>query len=115
MLSLSILSAMFIFITGLIVFLGIHSVSIVAPRWRDAQVVRLGEGPWKGLYSVVSLLSLIAMIHGYGIARQTPVMVYASPVALKHVAFLLMLPVFPLLIRILSVMIFLIKKLLLLK
>ena len=89
---------MTIFVAGLLVFLAIHSVSIVAPRWRDAQAGRMGENAWKGLYALVSIASLVAMIYGYGIARQTPVVVYVPPVALRHLTFLLMLPVFPLLI-----------------
>ena len=89
---------MTLFVAGLLVFLGIHSISIVAPRWRDAQAARMGENAWKGLYAVASIVSLVAMIHGYGIARQLPVMVYAPSIALHHLAFLLMLPVFPLLI-----------------
>jgi uncharacterized membrane protein len=89
---------MTIFVAGLLVFLGIHSISIVAPRWRDAQATRMGEYGWKGLYALVSIASLVTMIYGYGIARQTPVVVYAPPLPLRHLAFLLMLPVFPLLI-----------------
>ena len=89
---------MTIFVAGLLIFLGVHSVSIVAPRWRDAQAARMGENGWKGLYALVSIVSFVAMIYGYGIARQAPVMVYAPPIALRHLAFLLMLPVFPLLI-----------------
>ncbi|QIE26527.1 NnrU protein (plasmid) [Caballeronia sp. SBC1] len=89
---------MTIFVAGLLIFLGIHSVSIVAPRWRDAQAARMGEKGWKGLYALVSIASFVAMIYGYGIARQAPVMVYAPPMALRHLALLLMLPVFPLLI-----------------
>ena len=89
---------MTLFVAGLLVFLGIHSLSIVAPRWRDAQAARMGENAWKGLYAVASIVSLVAMIYGYGIARQLPVMVYAPSMALRHLAFLLMLPVFPLLV-----------------
>jgi uncharacterized membrane protein len=89
---------MFIFVAGLVVFLAMHSISIVAAGWRDAQVNRLGEGPWKGIYSVISIGSFVAMIYGYGHARQFPVMLYVPPASLKHVTFLLMLPVFPLLI-----------------
>ncbi|SAL52702.1 NnrU protein [Caballeronia cordobensis] len=89
---------MVIFIAGLVVFLVIHSVSIVAPRWRDTQAARLGERPWKGLYSLASIVSFVALIYGYGIARHAPVVVYLPPVALRHLALLLMLPVFPLLI-----------------
>jgi uncharacterized membrane protein len=89
---------MTIFVAGLLVFLGIHSVSIVAPRWRDAQAARMGKNGWRGLYSLVSIVTLVAMIYGYGIARQTPVVVYASPLPLRHLTLLLMLPVFPLLV-----------------
>ncbi|WP_277185343.1 NnrU family protein [Caballeronia sp. BR00000012568055] len=89
---------MLLLVIGLLVFLGIHSVSIVAPGWRAAQIARLGEGPWKGLYSLVSIASFVAMLYGYGMARHAPVMLYAPPVALRHLALLLMLPVFPLLI-----------------
>ena len=89
---------MTIFVAGLVIFLGIHSVSIVAPRWRDAQARRLSENGWKGLYTVVSIASFVALIYGYGTARQIPVTVYVPPMSLRHLALLLMLPVFPLLI-----------------
>jgi uncharacterized membrane protein len=88
---------MALFVVGLILFFGIHSVSIVAPAWRNAQVERHGERVWKGIYALVSLAGLILLIHGFGVARQTPVVLYAPPPALRHVALLLMLPVFPLL------------------
>jgi uncharacterized membrane protein len=87
-----------IFVVGLILFLGIHSLSIVAPGWRAAQVVRLGEGPWKGLYAGLAAFGLGLLIYGYGVARQTPVVLYTPPAALRHLALLLMLPVFPLFI-----------------
>jgi uncharacterized membrane protein len=89
---------MALFLVGLVIFLGLHSVSIVAPAWRDAQVARLGERPWKGLYAVVSIISFVLMLYGYGLARQSPVVLYSPPVALRHFTLLLMLPVFPLFI-----------------
>ena len=85
-------------IIGLVLFLGIHTVSIVAPQWREGQIARLGEGPWKGMYSVVSAIGFGLLIYGYGAARQNPVVLYTPPTALRHVALLLMLPVFPLLV-----------------
>jgi uncharacterized membrane protein len=33
---------------GLLVFLGVHSLRIVAPAWREAQIARRGEGPGRG-------------------------------------------------------------------
>ena len=89
---------MSLLILGLILFLGVHSVSIVAPRWRDAMHARLGEGPWKGLYSLVSIAGFALLVVGYGVAREHPVVLYAPPTWLRHVAMLLLLPVFPLLL-----------------
>ena len=89
---------MTLLILGLIVFLGVHSVSIVAPGWRDAMHARLGEGPWKGLYSLLSIAGFALVIIGYGAARQSPVLLYAPPTWLRHLSLLLLVPVFPLLL-----------------
>ena len=87
-------------IIGLVLFLGIHSVSIVAPAWRDQQLAQRGEGTWKGIYAVVSLIGFALLVYGYGLARQSPVVLYAPPTALRHLTLLLMLPVFPLLLAV---------------
>jgi uncharacterized membrane protein len=89
---------MSLLVLGLILFLGVHSVSIAARPWRDGMVARLGEGPWKGLYSLVSLVGFVLIIYGYGLARQSPVVLYTPPTALRHAAMLLMLSVFVLLL-----------------
>jgi uncharacterized membrane protein len=84
-------------ILGLVVFLGVHSVSIVAPTWRDATAARMGERAWRGVYSLISIASFVLLIWGYGVARLSPVTLYAPPAALRWATALLMLPVFPLL------------------
>lgn len=89
---------MTLLILGLLIFLGAHSVSIVAPGWRDAQAARLGQNTWKGVYTVVSLIGFALLVYGYGQARQSPVVLYSPPTGLRHAALLLMLPVFPLLL-----------------
>jgi uncharacterized membrane protein len=88
--------AMLVFVVGLFLFLAIHSVSIVAPRWRAATVARLGEQPWKAIYSAAAAVGLALLIVGYGMARRDPIVLYAPPPALRHLALVLMLPVFPL-------------------
>ena len=45
-------------VLGLVVFLGVHSVRMLADGWRTRTLARLGEGPYKGLYSVISLAGL---------------------------------------------------------
>lgn len=85
-------------ILGLVLFLGIHSVAIFADSWRNRMAEKLGEWPWKGLYSVVAIIGLVLIIWGYGLARQDPVWLYMPPHWLRHVSMLLLLPVFPLLL-----------------
>lgn len=89
---------MTLLILGLLIFLGLHSVSIVAPAWRDAQVAQRGENAWKGAYSLLSIVGFALIVYGYGQARQAPLVLYTPPAALRHVAMLLMLPVFVLLL-----------------
>jgi uncharacterized membrane protein len=89
---------MSVLILGLVVFLGIHSVGIFAPAWRDRMAAQMGEIPWKAIYAVVSLVGLLLIIWGYGATRDAPVPLWAPPVWLRHVNLLLMVPVFALLL-----------------
>jgi uncharacterized membrane protein len=66
-------------ILGLILFLGVHSVRVVADDWRTARIARIGEGPWKGLYSLVSLAGFVLITWGYGQARLDPVVLWSPP------------------------------------
>ncbi|MCB1610506.1 MAG: NnrU family protein [Lysobacterales bacterium] len=83
---------------GLLIFLGVHSISIVAPGWRERMLRRLGEKGWKGLYSLISIAGFALILIGYSAARQSPQLVYSPPLWTRHLAALLLLPVFPLLI-----------------
>ena len=85
-------------ILGLLIFLGVHSVRIVAPGWREQIVRTRGEGAWKGAYALAAAIGLALIVVGYGAARATAFVVYTPPTGLKHVALLLMVPVFPLLL-----------------
>ncbi|WP_148864410.1 NnrU family protein [Marinobacter fonticola] len=88
---------MTVLILGLIIFLGVHSLSIVAEPWRNRMAERLGEGPFKGLYSLVALVGLVLLIWGYGQARLEPVVIYTPPMWMRHLAMVLLIPVFVLL------------------
>lgn len=78
-------------IAGLIVFLGVHSVRIVADDWRTRTIARMGENPWKGVYSLLSIAGFVLLVWGYGEARQLGVVLYDPPVFTRHIAGLLML------------------------
>ena len=83
---------MVLLIVGLVLFLGVHSVAIVAPALRARTIRRLGEGAWKGLYALVSLVGFVLICYGFGLARQAPVIVYSPPTWASHVALIVMLP-----------------------
>jgi len=85
-------------LAGLIVFLGAHSISIVAPAWRDGMAARLGEQKWKAIIGLVSIAGFVLLVWGYGQARLDPIVLYVPPTWLRHLALLLMVPVFPLLL-----------------
>jgi uncharacterized membrane protein len=85
-------------ILGLIIFVGAHSLRIVADDWRSQMVARLGDIPWKGLNSVVSLIGVVLMVMGYGLARQSPVVLWQPPFWISHLVSLLMLIAFILLV-----------------
>jgi len=85
-------------IVGLVLFLGIHSVRIAAPEFRQAQIDARGLNIWKGIYSLVAILGFIILVWGYGIARQDPVVFWLAPAWMSHVVALLMLPAMILLV-----------------
>ena len=75
---------MWLLIAGLVAFLGLHSLRIVAAGWRTRQMERLGEGPWKGIYSLLSIAAFVLLIWGFGEARQQPQLLYVPPMWLRH-------------------------------
>lgn len=84
---------MTILLLGLVLFVAAHSVRVVADDWRTAQIARIGAGPWKGVYSLISIVGLALIVWGYGETRGGPEL-WQGPVWLRHVASLLMLASF---------------------
>jgi len=87
---------MTVLILGLVLFLGMHSVRIVAGPLRDAQVVAR-PGLWKGLYSLVSAVGLGLIIWGWMLYRPAAPVLYDPPVWGRHLAMALVWPAFILL------------------
>jgi uncharacterized membrane protein len=84
-------------ILGLVIFLGAHSLRIYGEGWRTRTIARVGEKRFKGVYSLLSLTGFVLLIYGFGVARETPTMLWNPPVAMRHVAALLTLLAFILL------------------
>lgn len=86
------------FLIGLLGFLGLHSLRIVAPAWREARIAAMGDMAWKGVYSLLSIAFFLLMLWGYGQVRQHPVLVWQPPLALRHVGMLLVVIAFVLIV-----------------
>jgi len=83
---------------GLVLFVGTHSVGSGADDWRGARIARLGLMPWKGIVSVISIIGFVLIVWGYGEARSNPIVLYSPPVWTRHIAALLTVPAFILLV-----------------
>ena len=78
-------------ILGLILFLGAHSVRILADGWRDQTIAAYGEKAFKGVYTLVAILGFYLLVVGYGEARLQPLVLWNPPIFTKHISMLLML------------------------
>ncbi|MBB3945552.1 putative membrane protein [Rhizobium skierniewicense] len=82
---------MLLLVFSILLLLVTHSLSVVAPDFRARMVSRLGEGPFKALYSLVSIAALALVAYAFGQARQVTGILYSPPVWTSHIAITLML------------------------
>ncbi|MGE0115231.1 MAG: NnrU family protein [Steroidobacteraceae bacterium] len=87
---------MIILLLGLVLFFSLHSLTIVAPRWREKKRQRWGRSAWRWIYSLGSIIAVLLIAWGYDRTRLTPVVVYVTPGWVRRVTDILMLGVFPL-------------------
>jgi len=81
-------------VLGLVIFIGMHSVRIVADDFRTRRIEHVGANVWRAMYSAISLLGLVLIVSGYGVARGAPQVVWYPPVWTAHLAALLTIPAF---------------------
>src|SRR3954454_24268176 len=73
-----------IMILGLAVFIGAHAF-VTRRDDRAALIARVGEGPYKGLFSLVSIVSVVLIAWGFGPYRATGwVDVWYPPLWTRH-------------------------------
>jgi uncharacterized membrane protein len=81
-----------IMVLGLAVFLGAH-VFVTFRDQRARLAKQLGEGPYKGLFSLVSLLGLAILVYGFAEYRaEGPIPVWSPPAWTRHVTEALVWP-----------------------
>jgi uncharacterized membrane protein len=81
-------------ILGLAMFFGVHTLTTMrAPR--ASLIARIGDGPYKALYSVVSLIGIILIAYGFSQYRAAGMIeIWDPPRWLRHVNNLLLWPAF---------------------
>lgn len=77
---------MTLFILGLIIFFGSHLWTACARGGRERLIAKLGAGPYRGLYSLVSIAGFALIVIGWRGADAS--VVYAPPAFLKHITYL---------------------------
>ncbi len=82
---------MAILVLGLVLFLGLHSTRILAEPLRAQAIARIGEGPWKGIYSLVSAIGFVLIVWGFAEARFNAPVLWTPPPGARHATILLML------------------------
>ena len=91
---------MWMLVSGLALFFVAHLIPTF-PDVRTRLVGLIGKGPYAGLFSLVSLVSLVLVVWGYGamqgLGRANP-QLWVSPAWMRHVTMLLMLPALILLV-----------------
>jgi uncharacterized membrane protein len=81
-----------IMILGLAVFLGAHTF-VTFRAQRAAVVARLGEGPYKGLFALASLIGLVLIVDGFAqYSAGGFIPVWTPPAWTRHVTVLLVWP-----------------------
>lgn len=91
---------MMLLIVGLIGFLGLHLIP-TAPEIRDTLRNRLGDGPYKVAFSILSLAGFAVIVLGYHKMQLHPGKnpeLWLPPVWTRHIALALMLPAMILLV-----------------
>ena len=82
---------MFFLVLGLLLFLGTHSMRIQGDALRDQLIESVGPTRFKAIYALASLLGFALLVYGFGVARDTPYVLWTPPPAMKHLAYLLTL------------------------
>src|SRR5580658_196593 len=79
-------------ILGLVIFLGAHSFVTMRDR-RAALVAKIGEWPYRGLFSLVSIVGIVLIGYGFASYRAAGLItVWHPPAWTRHIVEILMWP-----------------------
>ena len=80
-----------VLVIAALIWLGIH-FGIAGTTARDAIVARIGDGPFRGLFSVLSIAAIVFMVRTWSAADTTPL--WYAPDWLRWILVVVMLPAF---------------------
>ncbi|HEX3938649.1 MAG TPA: NnrU family protein [Xanthobacteraceae bacterium] len=79
-------------ILGLVIFLGAHVFVTMRDR-RAALVARLGEWPYRGLFSIVAIVGILLIAYGFAAYRAAGIItIWDPPAWTRHIVVALMWP-----------------------
>jgi uncharacterized membrane protein len=79
-------------LVGLVIFLGAHVFVSMRDR-RAALVARIGLGPYKGLFSLVSIVGVVLLGYGFALYRDAgPIVLWNPPGWTRQIVVVLMWP-----------------------
>ena len=82
---------MALLVFSIVLFLVLHSLRVFAPAWRERTIARMGVQSWRGLYSLLSIASLVLLIYAFGASRSVTPILYTPPMFMTHITLTLML------------------------
>ena len=80
-------------IFGIVLFFGIHSISIIAMPLRDNLAAKSDIG-WKLFYSLISVIGIVLVVKGYVALKVNPTILYTPLSWMRYVGSVLLLPAF---------------------
>lgn len=87
---------MTLLLLGVLLFAGVHFIPSLAPSLKASWISRLGEGGYKGVFSLLLLAAFALIIIGWRSAQ--PTQLYMPSPELRHLAMLLLLLAFLLMV-----------------
>ena len=78
-------------VLGLVIFLGLHSIRILADPLRAQAIARLGQNGWRGAYSLLSAIGFVLIVWGFAVARFSAPQLWTPLPGARHLTIFLML------------------------
>jgi len=80
------------FFAGLFLFFGTHLFTTFRRRGERTIALRMGKGPYMGLYSLLTVAGFVAMVWGYAYIKPGWIQLGIPPEWTRHITMALMLP-----------------------